>query len=181
MTKDEIVKNKSVLITGITGSGKSTVCIELKRRGYKAFDIEGIHGLFDMVDKETGKIVRNYTSNNFDEIKHFDWICDKRKLQKLMGKNKKGLVYYCGTGSNLHELVPLFDEVFLLKGSRKVISNRLANRPKGFGYDPEARKWIMSWKNWWENRMQKTGAIIINANGSLSEITNEIVKKSRSS
>ena len=52
--------NKSILITGITGSGKSAVCGELKKRGYKAYDIEIMEGLFNLVDNKTGKIVNDY-------------------------------------------------------------------------------------------------------------------------
>ncbi|HIH11772.1 TPA: SDR family NAD-dependent epimerase/dehydratase, partial [Candidatus Woesearchaeota archaeon] len=33
--------NKSILITGVAGSGKSAVCDELNKRRYKAYGIEG--------------------------------------------------------------------------------------------------------------------------------------------
>ena len=47
--------NKSILITGVAGTGKSAVCDELNKLGYKALGIEDIDGLFTIVHKKTGK------------------------------------------------------------------------------------------------------------------------------
>jgi broad-specificity NMP kinase len=49
--------NRSILVTGISGSGKSAICSELKKQGYTAYDIEEMHGLFNMINKKTGKII----------------------------------------------------------------------------------------------------------------------------
>lgn len=56
--------NKSIIITGVAGSGKSAVCDELNKLGYKAFGIEDIDGLFTMVDKKTGKPFKNFDNDN---------------------------------------------------------------------------------------------------------------------
>lgn len=170
--------NKSILITGVAGSGKSSVCEELRKRGYKAYDIENIHGLFNMVHKKTGKIADKYDNDNLEWVKQHDWICNKNKLQELVGKNAKGIVFYCGTASNLDELLFLFDKIFLLKVSPKILRERLNTRKSNdFGRTSEVQEWILEWKDWWENHMREKGAIIIDANQDIQEITTDIIER----
>jgi len=174
--------NKSILITGVAGSGKSAVCDELNDLGYKAFGIEDIDGLFTMVDQKTGKPVKNFDFDNFESAKQTDWICDKNKLQRLMCKNSGGIVFYCGTASNIDDLLPLFDKIFLLKVNQKVLRERLSKRTSNdFGRTPEIQEWILSWKKSWEDRRIEKGAIVIDASRSLQEVAMDIVGSSKSS
>ena len=171
--------NKSILITGVAGSGKSAICDELIKSGYKAFGIEEIDGLFKMVDKKTGKPLKNFDNNDLESVNQSRWICDKKKLEKLMSKNVKDLTFYCGIASNMQDLLPLFDKVFLLRANLKVLRYRLTTRTSNtFGKNPQVQKQIFSWKNWWEKEMIKKGAILINANPSIEKVTKEILKKS---
>ncbi len=172
--------NKSILVTGVTGSGKSSVCGELRKRGYKAYDIENMDGLFTMIDKKTGKSADEYDKNNLESVKQCDWICDKNKLQEIVRKNAKDVVFYCGTASNLDELLHLFDEVFLLKANPKILRERLSTRKSNdFGRTSEVQEWILSWKKWWEDHMREKGAIIIDTNRDIKEITTDIVERSK--
>ena len=141
--------NKSILITGIAGSGKSAVCDKLNKLGYKAYGIENIEGLFTMIDKKTCKPFKDYDNDNLELVKQSDWICDKNRLQRLMSKNSKGIVFYCGVASNLNDLLSLFDKIFLLKVSQRVLRERLSTRTSNdFGRTYEVQKWIFSWRKW---------------------------------
>lgn len=174
--------NKSILITGVAGTGKSAVCDELNKLGYKALGIEDIDGLFTMVHKKTGKPFKNYDNDNFELVKQADWICDIKKLQRLMLKNPKGIVFYCGTASNLDDLLPLFDKIFLLKVSQKILREQLSTRTSNdFARTSEVQNWVFSWKSWWENHMKEKGAIVIDASRSLREIAKDIIERSKSS
>jgi len=172
--------NKSILITGITGSGKSAVCDELKKRGYKAYDIEIMEGLFNLVDNKTGKIVNGYDNKNLEWVKRHDWVCNRKKLQDLVRKNAKGTAFYCGTAGNLDELLFLFGKIFLLKVSPKILHERLSTRKSNdYGRTSEVQDWIIEWKDWWENHMIENGAIVIDANRDLQEVTTDILERSK--
>jgi len=173
--------NKSILITGVAGSGKSSVCRELNNLGYKAYDIEGIDGLFAMVDKKTGIVAKNYDNDNLESVKQHDWICDKKKLQQLIENNTNGIVFCCGIASNLDNLLHLFDIIFLLKVSSKIIRKRLNTRKsKEYGNTTEVQEQIISWKDWWETHIIEKGAISINANLNIQKVTRDILGRCKS-
>ena len=174
--------NKAILITGIAGTGKSAVCDELNKLGYKAFGIEDIDGLFTMVHKKTGKPFKDYDNDDLEKVKQADWICDKKKLQHLMSKNSNEIVFYNGTAANLDDLLPLFDKVFLLTVSQTVLRERLSTRTSNdFARTTEVQNWVFSQKTRWEDHMIKKGAIVIDASRSLGEVANDIIKRSKSS
>ncbi len=169
---------KSIFITGIAGSGKTSVSTELIKRGYKAYNIEEIEGLFEMRDKRTGKLFENYDNYDFEKVKYHDWFCNKNKLQKLIQKNKKDIAYYCGIASNNDEILPLFDKVILLQASSEVIIKRLSERKNNdFGKTIEVREMVLSGKDHFENRMKEKGAIVVDANRGLGKVADDIMGK----
>jgi len=173
--------NKSILITGVGGSGKSLVCKELKKLRYKAYDIENIKGMFTMINKKTKKVAKNYDDDNIELVKQHDWICDKKKLKQLIKKNSKETrpIFYCGIASNLlKDLFSLFDKVYLLKISSSTVRKRLSTRKSGeFGNIKEAQEEVLSWKDWWEDQMVKRGAVEVDANKGIKEVVKDILRR----
>lgn len=169
---------KSILIAGISGTGKSSICGKLTKLGYKSYDIEEIEGLFTMFDKRTGKPFVDYDNYDLEKVKYHDWVCDKNKLQELVLKNKNGTTFYCGIASNTYDLLPLFDKVILLQASLEVIRKRLTERTTNdFGKTVEVQDMVLKEKDSWEKSMIEKGAIPIDANRSLAEMAGEIVEK----
>jgi len=168
---------KSILITGVPGSGKSALCEEFKRLGYRAYDIDSIHALSRVIDKTTGEVSKNYDSGDLESVKRHKFIRDKDILQEHISKNSEDIVFYCGNASNIDDLLSLFDKIFLLEVSEKVLRERLVSRTdNNFGRTPEIQDWILGWKKWWEDNMCKKGAISISGDLSLREIADNIAK-----
>ncbi len=168
---------KSILITGVAGSGKSSVFRELKKQGCNSFDIECMEGLFCMRDKKTGKKYENYDNDEIDSVKEAEWICDEKKLKKLIEENSDKTTFYCGVASNTLDLLRFFDKIILLSITPETLRKRLSTRKSGeFGNTPESQDHVLSWKDWWENQMCKKGAIEINANANVQEVASEILK-----
>ena len=49
-----------ILITGVSGVGKTSVCKHLEKSGYESTDIENIEGMFEMVRKGTKEVFEDY-------------------------------------------------------------------------------------------------------------------------
>jgi broad-specificity NMP kinase len=169
---------RSIWIIGIPGSGKSALYKALQKRGYEAYDIETGHGLFSMVDDRTGKPVENLSNENVDQLDNSKWVCDKEKLAALIQHQTSDLAFYCGVASNSEELWPLFDRVMLLQASPENTRARLSTRKKGdFGATREVQDWVLSWKDWWEQKLLKRGAILVDANLPVDVVADNILKK----
>jgi len=166
---------KSILITGVGGSGKSTIARQLNKGGYRSYDIEDIDGLFKMVDKKTGEKNPDYSNDNIKHVQQHDWICDVDKLKKLIEDESGDLTFYCGIASNMEDLVPLFNVIILLKASPETTRKRLSSREAGeYGNTKEAQEHLLGWKDGWEQKMQELNAVVVNADKSPTEVLKDI-------
>lgn len=167
---------KAILVTGVAGSGKSVVSKYLNSLGYEAYDFEEMEGMFVMYRKDTKEVFEGY-ENTPEKIENADWICHVDKLKELLTKQKSELAFYCGIASNMDDIIPLFDKMILLKADSDTIVKRLSNRggTEKMGATEESRQMVLGWKDWWENEMEKKGAVVINANGRVEEVAKKII------
>lgn len=170
---------KKYLITGIAGSGKSSVCKQLISLGYEAYGIEDIDGMFAMYRKGTKEIFDDFDNADPEKIKNSEWLCDVSKLKKLLSQQKNAIAFYCGVASNMDEIIPLFNKVILLKTNPNELCRRLSTREgtEDMGNTKESRQTVLGWKDWWENEMVEKGALPLSADGSLDEIAETILHK----
>lgn len=169
---------KSILITGISGSGKTEVSSVLREKGYSSYDIDDIPGLFTMFDKRTNQPLINQDNNSLEQVKNMSWVCNVERLQHLMSEEKNDIAFYCGNAENLSEIVPLFDKLILLKANDEAIRHRLSSRTSNdFGKTVEIQDWILNSKENWENNIKKMGAIVIDTNKDINQVVTEILKE----
>ncbi|MGZ6005629.1 MAG: hypothetical protein ACXWLH_05815 [Candidatus Saccharimonadales bacterium] len=167
---------KSVLVTAVAGSGKSTVCKELSKLDYTAYDIEDIPGLFSLINEKTGEPMIKHNNGNLELVKQGDWVCDKTMLQDLIDKESSDLTFYCGAASNVNEIRELFDVVIVLKVSDKTTLARLGTRiPGQFGHTQEVRDWVLSWKKEIEEEWLEAGGIEIGAEDAPEIVARKII------
>lgn len=169
--------NKSILITGIAGTGKSSVCRVLNDLGYEAHDFEDYDGMFQMYRKDNGEIYEDYDNADPEKIKNAEWRCDIKKLKELLEKQKSSKAFYCGVASNMDDIIPYFDELILLQTQPEILRGRLSNREgtDDMGNTEESRDAVLGWKDWWENEMKDKGAKILNADGTIEETAQNII------
>ncbi|HEY3407373.1 MAG TPA: AAA family ATPase [Propionicimonas sp.] len=112
---------RNYLIDGVSGTGKTSVCRELRRRGYQA--INGDTDLAYQGDPETGLPVDGRT--------HEHHIWDVEKVKTLIAGRETATTFYCGGSRNFSRFIDLFDGVFVLEVDLDTLTARLDGRPEG--------------------------------------------------
>ncbi len=107
------------LIEGVSGTGKTSVCRELQRRGYHA--INGDTELAYQGDPETGKPTEGITHE------HHIWHVERVKA--LVANQDEPVAFFCGGSRNFSKFIDLFDGVFILEVDRDTMLRRLEKRP----------------------------------------------------
>jgi len=168
---------KSYLITGLAGSGKTTISKTLSQLGYESYDIETIPNLFNMYRIDTGEPFTDYDNADLEKAKNSDWRCDPHLLKQVLANQKNEIAFYCGIASNIDDIIHLFTKTFVLSASEQNTRRRLKSREgtDDFGNTKETQDLVISWKEWFEEDMQSKGAIIINANPNPQEVVQTIL------
>ena len=169
---------QSIFITGIAGSGKSTIAKELNILRYESYDIEDDqYGLFTMIKKDTGERYTDYDNSGITKVNNLLWVCDLGKLKALIDRQKKDVAFYCGTASDCEKLIPLFDKSILLQVRPEVLNNRLLVREgtNNFANTEAGRQVVLSWKDDFEDKMIKAGMFALDANASPKQVAEDIL------
>lgn len=169
---------KVILVTGVSGVGKSALSLKLSEKGYTAYDAEEIEELFRMFDKNTGEEMLAWDNDDPEVVKRMNWVCDVQKLKAHIANQKSDFIFYCGASSNNTEIIPLFDTVVLLTADEQILRERLSSRTSNnFGKVKEVQDMVIGWKNWFENETVDRGAITIDTNKNVDQVADEVIEK----
>jgi broad-specificity NMP kinase len=161
------------LVTGRAGSGKSTICLELTRRGLPAYDGDRIPGLASWISLETGLHVA-INPAEFVDYKKVGWDWDENVLQTFIDNNKTCFV--CGSASNQSLLYKKFDKVFVLTLKPETQRSRLITRTNSsYAKHPNQIKEILEEQQVLVEKSKLFGAILIDAEQTPSKVADEIL------
>jgi hypothetical protein len=96
---------KRVLLTGMSGTWKSTVINELSARGYKAVDTD-YHGLSELVTVPEEELTGLGPGK--------DWVWREDRIQDLPSTDDTDVLFVSGCCPNQGKFYPQFDHVVLL-------------------------------------------------------------------
>jgi broad-specificity NMP kinase len=116
---------RNYLIEGVSGTGKTSVCQELRRRGYAA--INGDRELAYQGDPVTGKKTESLGSEAEARHKHHIW--DIEKVRRLVENRDDEATFFCGGSRNFKQFIDLFDRIFILDVDAETLKERLDSRP----------------------------------------------------
>jgi hypothetical protein len=108
-TKKRTMGKRNYLIEGVSGTGKTSVCQKLRRRGYVA--INGDRELAYQGDPTTGEKTEGFGSEA--EARHAHHIWDVEKVRMLAANQDDEATFFCGGSRNLKQFTELFDKVFI--------------------------------------------------------------------
>jgi dephospho-CoA kinase len=167
-----------IFVTGISGAGKSTVCEELKSRGYEAYDSD-VGGLSAWHEKETGRkldIKVPHAEKTPDFRARHEYKVIRAKVEDLALRAKDRPVFLCGVFANENEVWDLFDKVIALTVDKDTLLHRIVNRTNNnFGKSEHERKEILGWHAENEAKYRKLGHITIDATRPLAQVTDDVL------
>jgi broad-specificity NMP kinase len=169
--------NKRYYITGVSGTGKTTVCEELAKRGFFAIDQDSkIYALCSWKHNQTKEDARFEYGIGKEFLEANDWYCDIEKLKALLDTSDT-ISFVCGVTANQDEYLNLFDKVFLLQCPPGVFSKRIDERENNqFGKHPSEKEHLLEWYKELEDRLIAKGAVVINCDAPTVSIAGEILR-----
>ncbi|MBV8217330.1 MAG: hypothetical protein JO325_02610 [Solirubrobacterales bacterium] len=111
-----------VLVTGMSGTGKSSALAELAGRGHRVLDTD-----------DPGWIFESHTPSGTEPL----W--DLEKMGALLDRHRAGSLFIAGCVANQRVLYGRFDAVVLLSAPVDVILERVQYRANPFGSTPADR------------------------------------------
>jgi shikimate kinase len=131
LTTPRRMAKRNFLVEGGSGTGKSSVCRELRRRGYRAVD--GDNEIAYQGDPKTGLPVEGSGRYEYH-------IWDVDKVREIAAGNEEEIVFFCGGSRNFGKFLTLFDKVFVLDVDIETLRRRLADREPTTGVATTSRR-----------------------------------------
>lgn len=116
------------MIEGVSGTGKTSVAIELARRGYHV--VHGDRELAYQGDPETGEQIDESAKSSDPAFTHQHHLWDVKKARSLVDDKSRPVSFFCGGSRNFRQFTDLFDQVFVLDVDLETLKRRLAGRPE---------------------------------------------------
>jgi thymidylate kinase len=171
---------KLYYITGLSGTGKSTVLKELLKRGYNAHGVDE-EGFANWHDKASSKVV-DFPHNQKDIDMHawfakHDWILDVNKVASL--KNlyaDEEPIFLCGSAMHEDKAWSLFNKAFSLMVDLDTARSRIQQRTDNqFGQLAEEWESVAQWHSTYKDDYTKLGAIFIDATQPVGKVIDNIL------
>ncbi len=161
-----------ILLTGISGVGKSTVTDELAQRGYKAVDADcDLFSEWVAVSDELAQAAG--TPVEADK----DWVWREDRIETLLVTEDTDLLFLSGCAANMRTFLPQFDSVILLTAPANVIVTRLQTRTNNaYGKHPDEVARVLSLKDSVEPLLRRVASHEIDTSASLENVVAGVLR-----
>lgn len=158
---------KRVLLTGMSGTGKSTLIHELGARGYKAID----------TDSDEWSVWVNSAGAGPDRSgEELDWIWREERIQRLLATEDADVLFVSGCKSNQGKFYAQFDHIVLLSAPVPLIVGRLATRTNNpYGRHPAELARVLGYIQTVEPRLRAGASLEVDTSASIAQIVATIL------
>ncbi|WP_424950722.1 AAA family ATPase [Deinococcus sp.] len=151
----------AILITGLSGTGKSSALHELARLGHRTVDTDE-DGWCEWAQTEYGP----------------GWVWREDRMTALLEGHTEGTLYVSGCLSNQGRFYPQFSAVVLLSAPRKLMLHRLATRTTNpYGKRADERQLVLEQLATVEPLLRATATVEIDTSKPLAEVVAELVER----
>ena len=169
--------SKTIFITGVSGTGKSTVCRALAAKGYTTIGLDEMPGLSCWIHKQTREKLDKKADFSEEFLATYEWVCDMASLKELVAK-KEGLVFIAGNVENVLECITFAGKSFVLICSPETFLKRINGREDNeYGKDEDARNFLLSYYQSDNKKCLEAGAIAVDAELPLEQVVENILDK----
>jgi dephospho-CoA kinase len=148
---------RKVLLTGMSGAGKSSALAELEKRGFQVVDTD--HGGWtEWSDHEGG------------------YVWNEPRINELLAREDGPTLYVSGTVSNQGRFYSRFDAVVLLSAPTEVLLDRVATRTTNdYGKRVEERDLILNHVAEIEPRLRATCTHEVDTSQALDAVIEQLI------
>lgn len=166
-----------VLITGIAGTGKSTIIEALNKRGIDAVDLHDVPDLFFWQDRRTAEKVPYAPVHSQKWFDTMERLCDLEKLKEILNQYDDIIMAGTISGDDQKQFLSLFDKIILLQANPDTLIHRMQTRinKSGYGKTKVEQDDNIAWQKEYDSLLISYGAIPVNTEGSLDEVADKII------
>lgn len=157
---------RRVLLTGMSGTGKSAVIRELAARGYAAVDLDDaawsawVDADGDPTGARPGK----------------DWLWREDRVAELLSADGEGTLFVAGCAPNMGRFLERFDRVLLLRAPVDLMLARLAARSDNpYGRRPEEIAAVLTSLREIEPRLRAVAGHVVDGDAPLPEVVARVL------
>lgn len=148
---------KRILLTGMSGTGKSTVIGELAARGYRAIDMD-----------EPG-----WSEHAPDG----DWVCREDRVRDALAREDGDVLFISGCATNQVRFYPQFDAIVLFSAPAEVLIERLAARTNNpYGKRPDELAEVLGYLETVEPLLRRSATHEIDTRSPLAEVVAAVLQ-----
>jgi broad-specificity NMP kinase len=167
-----------VLLTGVSGTGKSTIIKALNEREVFSIDLHDVPGLFFWQDKKTKEKVEYASVTSREWFDTVDRLCDINKLKKIFDQYDDIVMAGTISSNDQQEFLSLFDKVILLQCNPETLIHRMETRTNksGYGKTKAEQEDNIEWQKEFEPQLLSYGAIPVNPDEDLNNVVERIIE-----
>lgn len=165
-----------VWVTGLSGTGKSSVCQALIAQGHSASDADR-DGFSRWVDRETEEPVEDPPHPvPSGWLERFAWEIDVERVRALAAEPRTKSIFLCGSVENELDVWEYFDRVVCLVIDDETTRRRLAGRTtNAFGKNPEELAAVLGWNRVVAAKYRELGASVVDATRPLDVVVRAVI------
>jgi dephospho-CoA kinase len=160
---------KRVLLTGMSGTGKSAVIGRLAELGYKAVDLDSNeYSEWITIDPEVTALTPEPER---------DWVWKEDRVRELLSTEDAHVLFVSGCAENMGQFLRQFDHIILLSVSPQLITERLAARTNNsYGKQPDEVAQVLALKKTVEPLLRKVSNHEIDTSVGIDEVVANVLR-----